>query len=68
MNRPPPETVRRRFLVALGHAIHLTWSSVGPSRVSLRSVRSASHESGAIGPQGAVAGPIANASCLLQPW
>jgi hypothetical protein len=25
MNRPAPETMRRRFFVALGHAIHLTW-------------------------------------------
>jgi hypothetical protein len=25
MNRPAPTTVRRRFFVALGHAIHLTW-------------------------------------------
>ena len=25
MNRPAPKTVRRRFLKALGHAIHLTW-------------------------------------------
>ena len=25
MNRPAPKTVRRRFLVALGHAIHVTW-------------------------------------------
>src|SRR5215831_15019843 len=25
MNRPSPKTVRRRFLVALGHAIHVTW-------------------------------------------
>ena len=25
MNRPASKTVRRRFFVALGHAIHLTW-------------------------------------------
>ncbi len=25
MNRPASKTSRRRFLVALGHAIHLTW-------------------------------------------
>src|SRR5258707_699993 len=25
MNRPPPKTVRRRFFIELGHAIHLTW-------------------------------------------
>ena len=25
MNRPTPKTLRRRFLVALGHAIHVTW-------------------------------------------
>src|SRR5260370_34057064 len=25
MNRPVPETVRRRFFMALGHAIHLAW-------------------------------------------
>ena len=25
MNRPASKTVRRRFLVAVGHAIHLTW-------------------------------------------
>ena len=25
MNRPAPQTVRRRFFVALGHAIHVTW-------------------------------------------
>jgi hypothetical protein len=25
MNRPAPKTMRRRFYVALGHAIHLTW-------------------------------------------
>jgi hypothetical protein len=25
MNRPAPTTVRRRFFMALGHAIHLTW-------------------------------------------
>ena len=25
MNRPAPKTVRRHFVVALGHAIHLTW-------------------------------------------
>src|SRR6266571_3629233 len=25
MNRPAPKTVRRRFFVALGHAIHVTW-------------------------------------------
>ena len=25
MNRPSPKTLRRRFLVALGHAIHVTW-------------------------------------------
>ena len=25
MNRPAPRTVRGRFLVAVGHAIHLTW-------------------------------------------
>jgi len=25
MNRPTAKTMRRRFLVALGHAIHLTW-------------------------------------------
>src|SRR5262249_48366617 len=25
MNRPTATTVRRRFLVALGHAIHITW-------------------------------------------
>jgi Ion channel len=25
MNRPAPETVRRRFFIALGHAIHLAW-------------------------------------------
>jgi hypothetical protein len=24
-NRPAPKTLRRRFFVALGHAIHLTW-------------------------------------------
>ena len=25
MNRPASKTLRRRFLVALGHAIHVTW-------------------------------------------
>jgi hypothetical protein len=25
MNRPVPEIVRRRFFMALGHAIHLAW-------------------------------------------
>ena len=25
MNRPASKTVRRRFIVAVGHAIHLTW-------------------------------------------
>jgi hypothetical protein len=25
MNRPAPKTLRRRFWVALGHAIHVTW-------------------------------------------
>jgi voltage-gated potassium channel len=25
MNRPTPTTVRRRFFVAIGHAIHVTW-------------------------------------------
>src|SRR6185436_19216860 len=25
MNGPAPKTVRRRFFLALGHAIHLTW-------------------------------------------
>ena len=25
MRRPAPKTVRRRFFVALGHAIHVTW-------------------------------------------
>jgi Ion channel len=25
MNRPPPKTVRRRFFIALGQAIHVTW-------------------------------------------
>ena len=25
MNRLPPKTVRRRFFIALGHAIHVTW-------------------------------------------
>ena len=25
MNRPAPKTVRRRFFMALGHAIHLAW-------------------------------------------
>ena len=25
MNRPAPKTVRRRFVVAFGHAIHVTW-------------------------------------------
>ena len=25
MNRQAPKTVRRRFFVALGHAIHVTW-------------------------------------------
>jgi hypothetical protein len=25
MNRPTPATVRRRFFVAIGHAIHVTW-------------------------------------------
>ena len=25
MNLPPPRTVRRRFFVSIGHAIHLTW-------------------------------------------
>jgi hypothetical protein len=25
MDRPAPKTVRRRFFVALGHAIHVTW-------------------------------------------
>src|SRR5712671_4290353 len=25
MNRPASKTVRRRFFVALGHAIHVTW-------------------------------------------
>ena len=25
MNRRSPKTLRRRFLVALGHAIHVTW-------------------------------------------
>jgi len=25
MNRPAPKTLRQRFFIALGHAIHLTW-------------------------------------------
>src|SRR3989442_13984016 len=25
MNQPSPKTVRRRFSIALGHAIHVTW-------------------------------------------
>src|SRR5262245_29760153 len=25
MNRPSPKTVRRRFLIAVGHAVHATW-------------------------------------------
>jgi ion channel len=25
MNRPTPKPLRRRFVVALGHAIHVTW-------------------------------------------
>ena len=25
MNRPSPKIVRRRFLIALGHAVHVTW-------------------------------------------
>ena len=25
MNRPAPKTLQRRFFVALGHAIHVTW-------------------------------------------
>jgi hypothetical protein len=25
MNRPASKTVRRRFIAAVGHAIHLTW-------------------------------------------
>ena len=25
MNRPVPKMLRRRFLIALGHAIHVTW-------------------------------------------
>ena len=25
MNRPTPKSLRRRFLVALVHAIHVTW-------------------------------------------
>ena len=25
MNRPAPKTLRRRFFVGLGHAIHVTW-------------------------------------------
>jgi hypothetical protein len=25
MNRPTPKALRRRFFVALGHAIHVTW-------------------------------------------
>src|SRR5712671_5657570 len=25
MNRPPPKTVRRRFFIELGHAIHVAW-------------------------------------------
>src|SRR5262249_14344618 len=25
MSRPSPKTVRRRFLIALGHAVHVTW-------------------------------------------
>jgi hypothetical protein len=25
MNRPTPKTLQRRFFVAFGHAIHLTW-------------------------------------------
>jgi hypothetical protein len=25
MNRPSPKTVRRRFLIALGRAVHVTW-------------------------------------------
>ena len=25
MNRPSPKTVRRRFLMALGHVVHVTW-------------------------------------------
>ena len=25
MNRPTPKMLRRRFVVALGHAIHVTW-------------------------------------------
>jgi voltage-gated potassium channel len=25
MNQPAPKTLQRRFFVALGHAIHVTW-------------------------------------------
>jgi hypothetical protein len=25
MNRPAPRTLRRRFFVSLGHAVHVTW-------------------------------------------
>jgi len=25
MNRPTPKTLQRRFFLALGHAIHVTW-------------------------------------------
>ena len=38
MNRPPPKTVRRRFFIELGHAIHFTWpvlSAILPIQVAL---------------------------------
>jgi voltage-gated potassium channel len=38
MSLPPPKTVRRRFFVSMGHAIHLTWpvlSTILAIRVAL---------------------------------
>ena len=37
MNRPAPKTLRRRFFVALGHAIHVTWPVRYPTRAQPRS-------------------------------
>jgi hypothetical protein len=34
MNRPTPKTLRRRFFVALGHAIHVTWPVLSARRAS----------------------------------
>src|SRR5262249_50517651 len=38
MNRPSPKTVRRRFLMALGHVVHVTWpvlSTIAASNAAL---------------------------------